>query len=239
MSVSVDNRKWVLATRPEGVFNPEVDVKLIKEEIDLTAIADDEVLVRVGMLSVDAFIRTMLDKEAYHGSVDIGNLIPAIGYGTVVKCGTSIKGLKEGDLVSGMMGAQQYTLSKQEGLMKNVLPRILPGVTPSMSLGLLNLTTGLTAYTGMFYVCSPPKKGETVVVSAAAGAVGSVAAQLAKISGARVVGIAGGEKKTQYLMQDLALDACIDYKNTKISFEDQLKAACPDGVSSETLLFGD
>ena len=103
-------------------------------------------------------------------------------------------------------------------------------MTPTASLGLMGLTTGLTAYTGVFYVTRRPRKGETVVVSGAAGAVGSVAAQLAKATGARVIGVAGGPKKCQYLAEELKLDGAVDYKKSEKSLEEQITATCPDGI---------
>lgn len=103
-------------------------------------------------------------------------------------------------------------------------------MTPTASLGLMGLTTGLTAYTGVFYVTRRPRKGETVVVSGAAGAVGSVAAQLAKATGARVIVVAGGPKKCQYLAEELKLDGAVDYKNSEKSLEEQITATCPDGI---------
>jgi len=218
------NHRWVLENRPVGVFK-ESDVSLVKDKInlDLTPLQEDEVLVEVEMLAVGAFIRTMLDEKAYHGSIDIGDTLPALGYGKVIASGSSK--YKKGVRVGGFVGAQ--TVAKCNTAM---IARVLPGIKPSMSLGLLSLTTGITAYVGVYKVAQPPKKGETVVVSAASGAVGSVAAQLAKSTGARVVGIAGGKKKCKFLMENLKLDATIDYKDTEKSVVEQLEETCPDGI---------
>ena len=105
-----------------------------------------------------------------------------------------------------------------------------PLMTPTASLGLMGLTTGLTAYTGVFYVTRRPRRGETVLVTGAAGAVGSVAAQLAKATGARVIGVAGGPRKFKYLVEELKLDGAIDYKSSQESLEDQIAAQCPEGI---------
>ncbi len=106
----------------------------------------------------------------------------------------------------------------------------LPGTDPSASLGMLGIS-GIAAYIGMFVSPSKiPQKGETVVVSAAAGAVGCIAAQMAKLCGARVVGVAGGSKKQQYLLNELKLDGAVDYKSTDKTMGEQLDEACPDGI---------
>ena len=224
----VTNSKWVLKARPQGVFNPSKDVELKTESISTSSLdlADDEILVESSMLSGDAFIRTMMDEEAYHGALSLGDTIPAIGYGKVVAAGPK-SCHKVGTVVSGMIGAQTYAKIKSSGAFRHIT---FPFMTPTASLGLMGLTTGLTAYTGVFYVSRRPRKGETVVVTGAAGAVGSVAAQLAKATGARVVGVAGGPMKCQYLAGELKLDGAIDYKNSEKSLEEQITATCPDGI---------
>tara|TARA_B100000524_G_scaffold201180_1_gene104787 strand:+ start:732 stop:1268 length:537 start_codon:yes stop_codon:yes gene_type:complete len=160
---------------------------------------------QVETLSIDAFIRTMLDEKAYHGAIALGDAIPALGYGTVLSSST----LKPGTRVMGLLGAQTVCTSPDAQL--NKMPA-LPRVQPREWLGMLGLTTGITAWVGIYKVVRPPRKGETVVVSAAAGAAGSIAAQLAKLTGARVLGIAGGEAKGQFLTETLKLDGAIDYK---------------------------
>lgn len=222
---SVTNKKWVLTERPNGVFNPHNDVKLVSELVPLKC-KDDEIIVETSMLSIDAFIRTMLDEDAYHGSILINSTMPAIGYGTVVHAGPAAK-FKVGSVVSGMMGAQTFaTLKGSETFAKIDFPRM----SPTASLGLMGLTTGLTAYSGIFHVCKRPRRGETVVVTGAAGAVGSIAAQLAKSTGARVVGIAGGRRKQAYLLDNLKLDGAVDYKDAERNLAQQLDECCPDGI---------
>lgn len=179
----VTNTKWILKRRPEGVFDPERDAEMVSEELDLSKTCkDDEIVVQVDTLSVDAFIRTMLDEQAYHGAVALGNTIPALGYGTVVYAGKDAK-KRVGTVVQCMLGAQTYATVK--AAYAPTKTKNMPRLSPTASLGLMGTTTGLTAYAGTFYVNKPPKKGETVVVTAAAGAVGSIAAQLAKTTGAR------------------------------------------------------
>ena len=223
---TVTNSKWVLKARPQGIFDPSNDVELTTENIPTSSLEDDEILVETTMLSGDAFIRTMMDEEAYHGALSINDTIPAIGYGKVIAAGPKA-GHKVGTVVSGMMGAQTYAKIKSGGAFRHIT---FPFMTPTASLGLMGLTTGLTAYTGVFYVTRRPRRGETVVITGAAGALGSVAAQLAKATGARVIGVAGGPKKCQYLTDELKLDGAIDYKNSERSLEEQIAAACPNGI---------
>lgn len=226
------NRKWTLKERPRGVFSAERDAEFkdetipLNEEGDSLLCGDDEVIVKVETLSVDAFLRTMLDEQAYHGTVEIGQTIPAIGYGKVVAAGAK-SGRRVGSRVMGMLGAQEYA-RVQGGTVQPMLT--LPFLPLSASLGLLGLTTGLTAYVGIFCVCRPPRRGETVVVTSATGAVGCIASQLAKWNGAKVIGIAGGEIKTKFLMDELKLSGAVDYKSSKATLGDQLDKCCPDGV---------
>jgi len=198
----------------------------VEESLSTSSCKDDEVIVETSMLSVDAFIRTMLDEEAYHGSVAIGGVIPAFGYGKVVYAGPNAK-VKVGKTVVAMMHAQTHAKIKASEAFSKM---DLPFMPPTASLGLMGLTTGLTAYTGIYYVCSRPRKGETVVVTGAAGAVGSIASQLAKSTGARVIGIAGGEKKNKYLTEELGLDGAVDYKSKEKTVSKQLEELCPNGI---------
>jgi NADPH-dependent curcumin reductase CurA len=225
----VTNRKWILAQHPEGAFSAERDAKLEEEKIYLDELSDDEAVIQVHSLGIDGFLRTMLDpvdadRDAFHGASGVGKPIPALGMGTVIKC-TSGK-YKEGALVMGMMGGQ--TIARAPVSQLNPVMK-LPNVPLNLSLNLLGLS-GLTAYAGINFVLKPPKKGDTVVISAAAGATGSIAAQLCKLKGARVVGIAGGPAKNQFLLNELKLDAAVDYKDPNKSLEDQLDEACPDGI---------
>ena len=239
---TLEQKKWVLKARPNGAFAANTDVELITEKLamsmtsdsndgndednDVKRCPDDHVIVKVDTLSVDAFIRTMLDEEAYHGSVSLGDTIPAIGYGTVIYAGKNAK-RKVGSQVTGMMGAQNYAVLPTEGLMSKIT---FPFMPPTSTLGLMGLTTGLTAYVGCFYVLKPPKRGQTVVVTGATGAVGSTAVQLLKLTGARIIGVAGGPKKNKFLLDTLGVDGAVDYKHPDRSLDDQLEELCPDGI---------
>ncbi len=209
------------------MFNPDHDSKLIEEVLPLSSCDEDEVIVETSMLSVDAFIRTMLDEEAYHGSVNLGDPLPALGYGKVVHAGSKVKD-KIGKNVVGMLCAQTHAKMK----VSETFPKMdVPFMSPTAGLGIMGLTSGLvTAYAGIYYVSRRPRKGETVVVTGAAGAVGSIASQLAKNTGARVIGVAGGEKKNKYLTDDLGLDGAIDYKSSEKSISKQIEQLCPDGI---------
>ncbi|KAJ8614231.1 hypothetical protein CTAYLR_001158 [Chrysophaeum taylorii] len=210
------NSRWILVKRPEESFDPARDVaketECVKEVLE-----PGTAVVKVEVLSVDAFVRTMLDSNAYHGKIEIGSTLPALGVGTVVR-GTS---LASGTRVLGMVGAQTYATAKESELTK------LP-LSPKLSLGLCGVTTGLTAYVGVYKVCAPPR-GEIAVVTAAAGAVGSVAAQLCKRAGAkRVIGIAGGAGRCAALVEKGIVDVAIDYRDEDVG--ERLDELAPDGV---------
>ena len=223
---SLHNQKWILTQHPKEKFNFSTDATLVKEIIDLETVSEDMVVVEVLALSVDAFIRTMLDNtdNHAHGSSGLGKVIPAIGYGKVIKGNAKFK---DGALVTGLLGATKYSIQNNIGLSP---VSVLPGTKPTDVLGVLGIS-GIAAYVGMF-LASPkcPQKGETVVVSAAAGGAGNIAAQIAKLCGARVIGIAGGELKQKFLLEELKLDGCIDYKSTTKTITEQLEETCPNGI---------
>ena len=212
------NRKVVLATRPEGLPGPD-DFRV--EEETLAALPDGQVRVDVEHLSVDAFIRTVLEEGAYHGSVPIGGLVAAFGVGRVRESGAD--GFSPGDAVCGPVGAQTVA-TLPPGLLIPVDGERAP---LSAYLGVLGLTSGMTAYMGVRHV-GHVAPGESFVVSGAAGAVGSLAGQIAKIDGARVVGIAGGPDKGRYLVDELGFDAAVDYKGEDVGR--RLDEILPDGV---------
>lgn len=220
------NRKWILKAYPQGKFNASTDAELVEETIDLSTIEKDKVVIEVHALSVDAFVRTMLDEQenAAHGAAGIGKAIPALGYGKVIKGNDKFK---TGSLVQGLVSASTYVVSSSEGLTAKIS---LPGVDPMASLGVLGIS-GIAAYVGMFVSPSRcPQRGETFVVSAAAGAVGCIAAQMAKLCGARVIGVAGGLKKQRYLLDELKLDGAVDYKSQTKTLGKQLDEICPEGI---------
>ena len=223
----VDVNKIILKNRPKGIFNKSsVTMKSEVLNVSYESLEADDVVVETIYLSVDAFIRTMLDEKAYHGAIKLNQTLPAIGIGRVVRSGSN-NSHKPGTLVAGMLGAQTYVILKSKEVFSMMQ---LPGTTLTMSLGLMGLTTGLTAWIGCFAVATPPKTGQVAVVSAAAGAVGSVAVQLLKLTGAQVIGVAGGKEKCSYLIDELNCDGAIDYKCDIQSTEEQFEALCPNGI---------
>ena len=212
------NQKIVLAHRPQGM-PVEADFRL--EEEPLGEPGEGEVRIETEALSIDAFIRTTLEEEAYHGSVPIGGVVSALGVGRVTASGSDA--LPVGTAVFAPLGAQSHPVLPA-GLAQPIDETIAPAAA---RLGVLGMTTGLTAWFGIHEV-GAVQSGDTVVVSAAAGAVGSVAGQLAKVAGARVIGLAGGPAKCAYLTEELGLDAAIDYKGEDVAA--RLRELAPDGI---------
>ena len=214
------NRRFLLRERPTGRIDDRT-FELVEEAIP--EVGEGEALVRTRWISLDPTNRAWIgETPTYLPPVAIGEVMRAGGLGEVVA--SNSRDYQVGELVQGRTGWQDYVVASASAPM-TAIPKI-PGVSPSFFLGALGMT-GLTAYVGMFDI-GQPKPGETVVVSAAAGAVGSVAGQLAKIEGARVVGIAGGPKKCALLTDELGFDAAVDY--TATGWRDDLKAATPDGI---------
>ena len=213
------NRRVVLASRPSGAFRT---TDLAVETEELAPPDAGQVIVAVDTLSIDAFIRTILDEGSYHLSVPLGSLVTALGVGTVVDSADAA--LQAGDRVFGPLGAQTYARFPAAHLRKLDVST----VPATAYLGALGMTTGLTAYFGVIEV-GAVTKGDTVVVSGAAGAVGSVAGQLARIAGAgRVIGVAGGPRKAAFLVDELGYDAAIDYKSADVP--SRLAELAPEGV---------
>jgi NADPH-dependent curcumin reductase CurA len=212
------NRRVTLAARPEGEPK-ESDFALDEEEIPKPG--PGEVLVRLLWVSVDPYQRgRMSSARSYARSLELGDVITAQGVGEVVESNDSRFG--PGDLVLGQLGWQEYAVARGGALRK--LP---PGLDPaSLALHAVG-ATGMTAYFGLFDV-GKPLPGDTVVVSGAAGAVGHVVGQLAKLAGCRAVGIAGGPEKMSDLAELYGYDAAIDYKGDDMRAA--VKDACPDGV---------
>jgi len=212
------NQEIRLASRPTGL--PTAD-NFQFVDIEQPQVQDGEVLLRMLYLSVDPYLRgRMREGKSYVAPFEVGKAIQSAGVGEVVE--SRSPNLKPGDLVTGMMRWRQYEVAKAKDLIK-----VIPGVPPSATLGVLGVT-GLTAYFGLLDICHP-KEGETVLVSGAAGAVGMTACQIAKLKGCRVVGIAGSDQKTAYLRDELGVDATINYKTTDDIFA-ALRAACPNGI---------
>ena len=212
------NQRVALAARPVG-YPKESDFSIVEEPIP--EIRDGQVLVRILWLSLDPYERgRMNEAQTYASSVPIGGTMVGGTVGRVVS--SRRDDLPVGEYVEGSLGWQAYAVSEGHNLR-----RVDHGVAPiSTALGVLGMP-GLTAYFGLFEV-GRPEPGDTVVVSAASGAVGAVAGQLAKIAGCRVVGIAGTQQKIDYIVDELGFDSGVSYKGP--GFRGHLAAACPEGV---------
>jgi NADPH-dependent curcumin reductase CurA len=218
--VPTRNRRFLLRDRPDGRVGPET-FELV--EAEPPEIGDGEALVRTEWISIDPTNRAWIrDIPTYLPPVGIGEVMRGLGLGRVVE--SRHPGYEEGQLVQGLVGWQELAVASDEAPLLPVAEA--PGVSPSAYLGVLGMT-GLTAWVGMREI-GKPQPGETVVVSAAAGAVGSVAGQIAKIDGARVVGIAGGPEKCSLLTERLGFDAAVDYKAPE--WRERLVEATPDLV---------
>ena len=215
---SAINQRIVLNSRPIG--KPIVD-NFRLEELTASAPENGQILLRTLYLSLDPYMRGRLsDAPSYAAPVEVGQVI--VG-GTVSRVEVSNHpAYQEGDLVLGQSGWQSHAVSDGTGLTK--LDPDMP--QPSLALGVLGMP-GFTAYMGLLDI-GKPKLGETVVVAAASGAVGSVVGQIARLKGCRVIGIAGGREKCDYVMNELGFDACIDHRAE--DFPSQLAAACHGGI---------
>jgi NADPH-dependent curcumin reductase CurA len=214
------NRRFLLRERPTGRIGPET---FELNEGAVPQINDGEALVRVDWISLDPTNRTWInDTPTYLPPVGIGEVMRAGGLGEVVE--SKNPHYSVGQLVQGLVGWQEYVVASDTMPLFPV--DVAEGVSPSAYLGALG-TTGLTAWLGIRDI-GKPQPGETVVVSAAAGAVGSIAGQLAKADGARVVGIAGGPEKCRLLTEQLGFDAAVDYRAD--DWAAQLAAATPNGI---------
>ncbi len=215
LSVST-NRQWLLRSRPVGMVK-ESDFEL--HEAPWPEPAPGQLLVRNRWLAFEPAMRGwMEDRPNYIPPVPIGDVMRGVAVGEVVD--SKLEGYARGDLVSGMTGWQEFALG-DGGLRK--LP---PGTDPGLALSVLGIT-GITAYFGLLEVGNL-REGDVVVVSGAAGATGSVAGQIARRKGCRVVGIAGGPQKCAWLTDKAHFDAAIDYKNEDVGA--RLSELCPDGI---------
>jgi hypothetical protein len=193
------------------------------ETASIDAVPSGHVVVKVDTLSMDAWIRTTLNHAGMHETAGIGTTIPAFGVGQVAESNSS--SLSPGDWVYGMMCAQTHALLPDAALKKI---DVEDGIEPRDHIGPLGQTTGLTAWVGLIAVAEV-QAGDVVLVSGAAGAVGSVVVQLAKARGAYVIGIAGGAQKCAYLTGTIGADAAIDYKNDDVATK--LKEVAPGGIN--------
>jgi NADPH-dependent curcumin reductase CurA len=212
------NTQVLLASRPTG-WVQESNFSIVATPIPKPG--PGQILVRNDWLSLDPYMRgRMNDVKSYSPPVQIGEVMVGGTVGEVLD--SSHPKFKPGDYVVGRVGWQRYGLAEAEGLTK-VDPKLVP---LSAYLGVAGMP-GATAWIGLLEHCQP-KAGETVVVSAASGAVGSTVGQIAKLQGCRAVGIAGGAQKCKYTVEQLGFDACVDYKGGSL-YED-LKAAAPQGI---------
>jgi NADPH-dependent curcumin reductase len=211
------NRQWKLASRPVGMVTTD---HFEYAEVPAPSLRDNDCLVRTLYVSFDPAMRAFLrDGPSYIPPQPIGEVMRAGGIGQVVE--SRSPALRTGDLVVGGFGWQDYAAVAAASAMKISGNQPLPSY-----LGVLG-GTGLTAYFGLLHV-GQLAANETVLISGAAGATGSTAAQIAKLKGCRTIGIAGGREKRRWLLEELRLDGAIDYKNEDVA--GRLAGLCPDGV---------
>ncbi|WP_349557954.1 NADP-dependent oxidoreductase [Marinobacter sp. NFXS9] len=212
------NQQIILAARPTGM--PD-ESHLVLQEAPMPEPADGEVLLKTIYLSLDPYMRgRMSDAASYANPVAVGDVMTGGTVSEVVE--SRYDGLAPGDIVLSHAGWQAYSTAPGMALRK-----LDPKAAPiSTAVGVMGMP-GFTAYVGLLDL-GQPKAGETVVVSAAAGAVGQVVGQIAKLKGCRVVGVAGAEDKCRHVVEAYGFDACVNYKDD--DFEAQLDEACPDGI---------
>jgi NADPH-dependent curcumin reductase CurA len=213
------NRQWVLNARPAGKLTGE---EFLWNEVPIPRPSDGQVLIRTLWLSIDPAQRIWMVRDSYKPAVPLGAVMQSFAVGQVIE--SRHPDFTPGDLVRGEFGWQDYATS--DGKSFGAMQKIAPGIPPNLALGLFGLN-GLTAYIGIAEV-GKIKAGETVIVSGAAGATGSVAGQIAKLKGCRVIGTAGGRAKCDWLVNEAHFDAAIDYKSEDIGA--RLSALCPNGI---------
>jgi NADPH-dependent curcumin reductase CurA len=218
--MSSTNRRWLLASRPRGMIK-DSDFDLVEGPIPQPG--PGEFLVGVTHLSFDPTQRGWLAADSYMPAVKIGDPVRAFGVGRVVT--SNHPGFEPGQLVQGGFGWQEYLVTTGFTEIGPITP-LPPGATPEQALGVFGIT-GLTAWFGLTDI-GRPRAGDTVLVSGAAGATGSVAIQIAKALGCTAVGIAGGPEKCRWVSEVAGADACIDYKSEDVAA--RIKALAPGGV---------
>ncbi|WP_338580267.1 NADP-dependent oxidoreductase [Pseudomonas sp. ML2-2023-6] len=212
------NRQFLLAKRPVGAATRDA---FTFQQVPVVQPEDGQILVKNEYLSLDPAMRGWMNEgKSYIPPVALGEVMRALGVGKVIA--SAHPGFAVGDYVNGALGVQDYFVGKPRGFYK-VDPKLVPLPVYLSALGM----TGMTAYFALLEV-GAPKAGDTVVISGAAGAVGSIAGQIAKLKGCRVVGIAGGKEKCALLTEELGFDGAIDYKSEDVIAG--LKRECPKGV---------
>ncbi len=210
------NRQWLYAKQPQGKIGADT---FQWTETAIPEAREGEALVRTRMLSLDPANRAWMMGKTYRDALEPGQVMSGFAIGEVVDSKTG--GLKAGDIVEGDWGWQDYAALPARRLTRRTTPAPF-----ELLIGPLSVT-GLTAYFGLLNV-GQPKPGDTVLVSAAAGAVGTMVGQIAKLAGCRVVGTAGGQDKCDWLVRELGFDAAVDYKAGGVFRA--LRAVCPNGV---------
>jgi NADPH-dependent curcumin reductase CurA len=211
-------RRWLIADRPLGRALREADFRLDEEEVGPPG--DGQVLLRTTYLGFDPAQKGFMENVAtYADPTDVGAVMPGHGVGRVIDSRSDK--FTVGSLVTGHYGWREYAIVDA-----TKLEAVADDLPPTAALGVLGVT-GRTAYFGLLHV-GKPRPGDVLVVSGAAGAVGSVVGQIGKIAGCKVVGIAGGERKCEWLVHELGFDAAIDYKSEKV--RSRLKALAPNGI---------
>jgi NADPH-dependent curcumin reductase CurA len=214
------NRQLRLQNRPKGLLAPD-DLQLAESPVP--ELKDGQALACVRYLSIDPSMRVWMVADTYVPAVAIGEVMRAFGFAEVVE--SRHPDYKKGDRVTGLTGLQEYVILDESAKRSfHKVPKI-PFVSDTVFLGVLGIN-GLTAFFGM--EIAQPKKGDTLVVSAAAGATGSIVGQIGKIHGCRVVGIAGSDDKCAWITKDLGFDAAINYKHP--DWKEKLAAATPNGI---------
>ncbi len=217
------NRRLLLKSRPEGRVSLE---NFTVDEAEVPDPGEGEAIVKTLYLSLDPTNRVWMAGDSYLPAVKEGEVMRGMGLGQIVASNSDDYAV--GDLCVGTPGWQEYASTAEAQMPWNVLPRGT-GLPPTTMLGALGMT-GMTAFWGVTDICEV-KEGETFVVDGAAGAVGSVAGQVAKALGARVVGIAGTPEKCGWLTSELGFDAAVCYRDE--DYAQQLEDACPDGVDAQ------
>ena len=212
------NIKVLLASRPIG-YPTEKDFTIVESEIP--TVEEGQLLVKTDWLSLDPYMRGRMNNvKSYAPSVEIGDVMVGGAVGTIVESRTPL--FSVGEIIEGSFGWQSYAVLDGVGLRK-----VNPALGPiQSSIGILGMP-GLTAYFGFLDVCEP-KPGDTVVVSAASGAVGQVVGQIAKIMGCRVIGTSGTDEKVRFIVDELGFDLGINYKKENMGIS--LDSACPNGI---------